>query len=118
MINSIALAPKLRVFLELNYENLTSDFLSKVEVEEGRADYVDADRPRDLPYTEEIAENIIGAAVVDEEGNIVAQFKGATAFAKALRARSSAKVTFDVTTDVDSDDGEDEEDLGDGYDPT
>jgi hypothetical protein len=103
LINSIALAPKLRVFLELDYSNLTPDFLAKVEVEEGRADYVDADRPRDLPYTEEILENVAGAVVVDEDGNIVAQFKGKTAFAKALRARSNARVTFDVKTDVESD---------------
>lgn len=107
MIDQSAFNPRLRVFRKLDVDKLTQDFLDKVEVEEGRADYVDADRPRDLPYTEEIIERTIGAALVDAEGNILAEFRGAEAVAKAEKARSSARVTFSV--DVDDEDADDED---------
>src|SRR3990167_7199685 len=90
------LSDRLRVFAKLDYSKLTDDFIQKLEHEEGRADYVDMEIARDFPWTEEIQANRIGAALVDEEGAILAESPGRDGFLAALKAREGAKITFGI----------------------
>lgn len=99
MINP-SYAPALRIFRKLDTESLTQDFIDKVLPEEGSIEYVDSERARDYPYTEEIMETTVGVALVNEDGEILAEWEGKDAFAKANAARKTAKITFSVDVDV------------------
>lgn len=96
--------PRLRVFRKLDVDALSEDFVEKILKDEGSVEYVDHDRARDLPFTEEIMATTIGAALVDSEGNILAEYPGSDAWKKAEKARSTARITFDI--DLDEDDAE------------
>lgn len=90
------LKPNLRIFFKLNQDLLSEDFIEKIGREEGGTEYVDAEIARDFGWTEEIMKARVGVALVDEDGDTIAEFKGGTALARAEKARSSAKVTFDI----------------------
>lgn len=91
-----SLSDQLRVFRKLDVEALSEDFVEKIGIEEGNYEYVDADRARDFEWTEEIMATTIGAAVVDADGEIIAEFSGPDAVNKALGVRASAKMTFSL----------------------
>lgn len=101
--------PQLRIFYKLDERKLSPEFIDKVGREEGRTDYVDAEKARDLPWTEEIFDSRIGTALVDEDGDILAEFTGVTALARAEKARASVKVSFDVDIDLDEDEVQEED---------
>lgn len=108
-----AQTPSLRIFRALDTNGLSEEFKDKIGAEEGAFDYVDGDKARDFAWTEEIMENTIGAALVDAEGNVLHEFDGPNALAKAESARSSARITFSIDFDgpeaeVDDDDEEPE----------
>lgn len=65
-------------------------------MDEGNPEYVDGDRARDLEWTDEIVAHTIGAALVDDEGEIVTEFDGEDAVERAERARASARIVFNV----------------------
>jgi len=88
--------PDLRTFRRLDADKLDPNVREKLEIEEGRADYVDGGLPRSFEITEEIMEFTTGAAVVSEEGEILAEFEGADAASRAERAMSTARVTYQM----------------------
>lgn len=91
--------PNLRVFRVLDESRLTDAFVDANErFEGGTLPYIDVDRPRDAELTEEILETTIGAVLVDQNGEIVANFEGKLAWQQAEAARQSARITF--TLDV------------------
>lgn len=111
-ISQSVFKPQLRIFYKLDERLLSEEFIQKIGTEEGRVDYVDAEKARDFAWSEEIMEARIGAALVDEDGDILAEFKGPTALARAEAARGSVKVTFDMGIDTgDADIEEVEEDI-------
>lgn len=91
-----SLSDQLRVFRKLDVEALSEDFVEKIGIEEGNYEYVDADRARDYEWTDEIMATTIGAAVVDADGEIIAEFSGPDAVSKAMDVRASAKMTFSL----------------------
>lgn len=105
----LALGPQLRVFRRLDVERLSPEFIEKIGEKEGTVEYVDADRARDWEWTDEIMQTTVGAALVDAEGNILAEFDGPDGWRKAERARATAKVTFELDFDVDEGEAEDTE---------
>lgn len=88
--------PNIRVFRRLDTSLLSTEFVEKVSVEEDDIEYVDANRARDAWQTEEIMEATLGAALVDAEGNVLAEFEGPDAYLKAEKAKASARVTFSM----------------------
>lgn len=92
--------PKMRVYRKLDTQKLSPEFIEHLSLhEDGTVEYVDADRARDQVWTEEIMEFTVGAALVDEEGNIVKTFDGPNGFVAAEKARSSVRVIFDYEVD-------------------
>lgn len=96
MIEQSVFQPKLRVFRQLNVSKLSKEFVAKLQIEEGGVEWVDANRARDLGWTEEVMSATIGAAIVDAEGNFLAKFTGKNATSKAEAARANARLTFSV----------------------
>lgn len=94
--------PKLRIFRRLDVDRLSPEFIEKIGQDEGSVEYVDHDRPRDLGFTEEILEATVGAALVDSEGQILAEYNGPDAWRKVEKAKAGARITFDI--DLDDDD--------------
>jgi hypothetical protein len=91
--------PDLRVFLRLDVDRLSNEFIEVIGDKEGNFEYVDADLGRDYEYTEEIMQTTIGAAIVDDQGNILREYEGDGAVDKARRAVSGAKVTLGLDID-------------------
>lgn len=88
--------PRLRVFRLLDQSSLSKDFIETVGPAEGTLPYVDHDLSRDLPWTQEIQATTIGAALVDEHGDIVAEFDGPDGWRLAEQAKDSARITFSL----------------------
>jgi hypothetical protein len=90
-------SPKLRVYRILDEDRLTEAFKdANLRHEGGTLPYVDGDRARDVELTEEIMETTVGAALVDQQGEIVAEFEGKDAVRKAEMARKTARITFSL----------------------
>lgn len=87
------LRPDLRIFAKLDTGKLTKEFKEVIAKAEGTFEAVDLDRPRDLPWTQEIMASIDSYLVVDEDGEVLVEVD---TFEKADRVRRSAKVTFAV----------------------
>jgi hypothetical protein len=98
------MVPNLRVFRQLDVDKLSDEFKEKIGLGEGNYEYVDIDRARDFPYTEEIMQTTIGAVLADAEGNILATFAGPQAWVRADRARQGARITFDINLEDEGDD--------------
>lgn len=96
MIEQSVFQPKLRVFRQLDVGRLSKEFVSRLQIEEGSVEWVDANRARNLEWTEEVMSATIGAAIVDAEGNFLAKFTGKNATSKAETARANARLTFSV----------------------
>lgn len=95
MIDQSIFTPQLRVFRQLDQSKLTDEFKVTIGEAEGSTEWVDANRARDLGWTEEIMAATIGAALVDANGQFVKKFDGPDGFRVAEKARSSARVVFD-----------------------
>lgn len=109
MIDQSVFKPKLRIFRQLDKSGLSEDFIATVGEAEGSIEYVDADRARDFGWTEEIMANTIAAVLVDDKGSIVARFDGPDGFKAAEKARTSARVVFDIDipdADAETDDSD------------
>lgn len=89
--------PALRIFRVLDESRLSAAFKDANErFEGGTLPYVDHDRPRDVEMTEEIMAATTSAVLVDERGDIVAEFEGPDGWQQAEQARRTAKLTFSV----------------------
>lgn len=99
--------PALRVFVQLDVDQLSEDFIETVGQAEGNYEWVDMGRARDFELTEEIMRTRVSAALVDAQGQVVQEFPGVDGWKAAERARSSARIVFDYdipeTADVDDD---------------
>jgi len=87
----------LRVFRELDIEQLSPmvrDFLLAFE---GQSDFVWNDQPRDEVITDEIMQATKAYHLVDEDGKVLAKYK---TLASAEQAAAGAKVTFQVDVDL------------------
>ena len=98
-------------------KNLTPDTMDEVYKQEGEEPYfmaadeadvylVDNDVPRDIAYTEELMEQTLGFAIVDNRGRVHKKFKD---LGKAEQARSTATINFDVSVEVEGDDDGEQE---------
>lgn len=94
--------PRLRIFRELDVNSLSEEFIDAITKAEGTLPYVDADRPRDYPLTEEILENTVAAILVDPDGQVLGKFDGPEGWLAAEKAKSTARVTFDISVDTDA----------------
>lgn len=113
MIDQSVFLPQLRVFRKLDQRKLSDEFIETIGKAEGTTEWVDANRARDLGWTEEIMEATIGAALVDAQGQFVKTFDGPDGFILAEKAKASARVVFDY--EVASDDDADDDDLPAGF---
>lgn len=91
-----SLNPELRIFAKLDVDKLSKEFIEVVGKAEGTVEAVDWDRPRDLPWTEEVMGAVESFLVVNDEGEILVEVD---TFEKADRVRKTAKVTFQVEVD-------------------
>lgn len=95
----IDLSQTLRVFRHLDTEAMSDEFKVTIGEREGGFEYVDAEVARDWEWTDEIMQITIGAALVDVEGNIVAEFDGPDGWKQAIEARAGAKMQLQTIFD-------------------
>jgi hypothetical protein len=112
VINQSVFLPQLRVFRRLDQRLLSPEAVEYFDQEEGSSQFVDSDRARNFEWTQEVMSATDGAALVDGDGNILYEFSGDDAVAKAEKARSSARMTFDLGID-NADEADD--DVADGH---
>lgn len=96
------LVPSLRIMRELDQSKLSPEAIDHFNRNEDGPEYVDHDRARSAEYTEEVMAATKSALLLDDAGRVVAKFPGASGWMKAEKARSSARVTFDVEIGEDS----------------
>lgn len=90
------------------YRILDPKLLSQEAVEyfekyEGSSEYVEADRARDVEWTEEVIAATAEYAIIGPDGDVLAKFP---TLADAEKARANAKITFSI----DLEDEDEEED--------
>lgn len=92
----IASAPMLTIYRVLDGGKLSPEFIAHVQKDEKAADptFVENDRPRDYLWSDEIVAATRSFALVDQNGNRVAEFPTLT---EVEAARASATITFGVT---------------------
>lgn len=103
---------RLKLYRQLDTTQISPALSEHLEKFEDAAEWVDGDRARDLPLTQEILEITKGYALTDQDGNVVARYKK---FEAAEAARASAKISIAVDVDVDDDEdaGDEDDDAGD-----
>lgn len=91
--------PNLRVFRRLDVDRLSPEFIDYIGETEGSYEYVDANIGRDYGFTEEIMNTTVGAAIVDEQGNVIREYDGLDAWRLAEKAVAGARVTLGIEVD-------------------
>ena len=92
----------LTIYRQLDPKQTTPAFKAFiVNFEAGNPDFVDAERVRDYIWTDEIVAATTGYALVDQQGQKLADFK---TLLEAETAKASARIVFDVRlADADAD---------------